>query len=781
MNPASDGPVITQGIHARVIGVDNPALQQDWQTGEIGNIRNSDWQSSSGSAWDGNRNQSSYEAEDDCYSDNTSISSSRAMVNNKTTCIDEVTEPNSLTKGARQSIISFHGIRYEVQEKLDDVPLCGKMGDKEILKGVSGLLKPGLNAIMGPTGSGKTSLLDILAKRKDPRGLKEGIVLLDGDLPPVNFRLMSGYVVQDDVVMGTLSVRENLAFSANLRLSGDKFNAKQRADKVSHVIKQLGLQNCADTKVGNEFIRGVSGGERKRVNIGMELILDPPIIFLDEPTTGLDANTANAIILLLYNLAKDGRNIILSIHQPRYSIFSLFDHLILLQQGNIIYRGAASEAVDYFSSIGYTCPQFHNPADFFLDIVGGDVATAQLLGRMLSQDHNLDPGSNEDLDAVVTISAGNGDANHLDEVLSIENGDQSNEEESEKLLQSFKNSSVSENEEKILESILSKFQSRHIVSEVPSIDLLDDDFNTEYPNGFFHQLAIVSGRTVRNLIRNPMTSIAQVLLMVFFGVLMGLIYYQLDLTPGGLQNRAGAFFFLIMMQVMSNLSALELFIKQRAHFLHESASGYYRVSVYFLALVFADLIPNRVIPNIVFSSIIYFMMGFQLDAGKFFFFVLALVITAMAASSLAFLVSASVRIFALANILVAVPYLLMMMFGGFLANTTTLLDWLEWIKWVSIFRYGINALTINEMSGLVFIANSSTPGFDPNSPSPCFYNTTPPVPIPGCTTGEMYMKAQGIPYGTDWDLWLNIVALSAMALGLLLLSYIQLRRIEKFK
>lgn len=704
------------------------------------------------------------------------------MVNNKTSCVDDITEPNSLTKSARQSILSFHGIRYEVQEKLDDVPFCGKMGDKEILKGVSGLLKPGLNAIMGPTGSGKTSLLDILAKRKDPKGLREGVVLLDGELPPVNFRLMSGYVVQDDVVMGTLSVRENLAFSANLRLSSEKFSAEQREQKVSNVIKQLGLQNCADTKVGNEFIRGVSGGERKRVNIGMELILDPPIIFLDEPTTGLDANTANAIILLLYNLAKEGRNIILSIHQPRYSIFSLFDHLILLQHGNVIYRGHAAEAVDYFSSIGYPCPQFHNPADFFLDIVGGDVATAQLLGRMRSHEHDQDSGSNQDLEAVVSINGdkANGELNHLDTVLSID-GDDNSDEEAAKLLQCFKNSSLSENEEKILESILVKYSSKNRVTEIPAIDILEDDLNAEYPNGFFHQLGIVSGRTVRNLIRNPMTSIAQVLLMVFFGVLMGLIYYQMDLTPGGLQNRAGAFFFLIMMQVMSNLSALELFIKQRAHFMHESASGYYRVSVYFIALVFADLIPNRVIPNIVFSSIIYFMMGFQLDAGKFFFFVLTLVITAMAASSLAFLVSASVRIFALANILVAVPYLLMMMFGGFLANTTTLLDWLEWIKWISIFRYGINALTINEMSGLVFIANSSVPGFDPDSPFPCLYNTTPPVQIPGCTTGEMYMKAQGIPYGTDWDLWLNIVALAAMALGFLLFSYIQLRRIEKFK
>uniref|UniRef100_F6T9N5 ATP-binding cassette sub-family G member 2-like n=2 Tax=Ciona intestinalis TaxID=7719 RepID=F6T9N5_CIOIN len=210
---------------------------------------------------------------------------------------DLVTSRHEMTS-EQQITLTFHDIRYEVRQKLDDVPLCGKTAMKEILLGVSGLLPPGLNAIMGPTGSGKTSLLDVLAQRKDPKGLKEGIVLINGERPPVDFRLMSGYVVQDDVVMGTLTVRENLAFSANLRLSTKKFDAKARKLKVDDVIEQLGLQACADTPVGNEFVRGVSGGERKRVNIGMEMILDPPVLFLDEPTTGLDANTANSIVLL---------------------------------------------------------------------------------------------------------------------------------------------------------------------------------------------------------------------------------------------------------------------------------------------------------------------------------------------------------------------------------------------------------------------------------------------------------------------------------------------------
>uniref|UniRef100_H2Z7L4 ABC transporter domain-containing protein n=1 Tax=Ciona savignyi TaxID=51511 RepID=H2Z7L4_CIOSA len=607
--------------------------------------------------------------------------------------------------------LSFHNIRYEVRKKLDDVPLCGKTCMKEILLGVSGLLPPGLNAIMGPTGSGKTSLLDVLAQRKDPTGLKDGIVLLNGERPPIDFRLMSGYVVQDDVVMGTLTVRENLAFSANLRLSTKKHNAEARKLKVNDVIEQLGLQ-------------ALSGGERKRVNIGMEMILDPPVLFLDEPTTGLDANTANSIVLLLYKLASGGRNIIMSIHQPRYSIFSLFDRLLLLNKGDIVYRGPAKQAVDHFKSIGFSCPRFHNPADFFLDIVGGDVNTARLIGRMNSESQDNEPAENAIEDKVKKMTAKRQSLLHT-----------AFEESSGNVNYSLKN--------QVMET-------------------------THYANGFFHQLATVVRRTGLNILRNPMTSFVQIIIMIIFAVLIGLIYFQSDTSfKSGIQNRAGCFFFLVMTQVMSNLSALELFINNRAHFIHESASGYYRVSVYFIAQIIADLIPNRLIPNTFFSVIIYFMIGFQMQVEKFFFFLFALVLTAVCASSMAFLVSASVRVFAIANAVVALPYILMMLFGGFLVNIGTLLDWLEWVKYVSIFRYGINALTVNEMSGLVFIDNSWCVVF---VKAFSFFSTT----------GEIYMEAQGIEYGV-WGLWVNIVALGSMCFGFLFLAYIQMRRVNKFK
>ena len=138
---------------------------------------------------------------------------------------------------------------------------------------------------LGPSGCGKSTLLDILAERKDLHGLS-GRVLVDGLTPPPSFKYIVGYVVQDDIITGTLTVRENLMFSANVRLPKEvKYD--ERVNRVQKTIQDLGLESCADTKVGNESIRGVSGGERKRACIGMELVLAPKILFLDEPTTGL--------------------------------------------------------------------------------------------------------------------------------------------------------------------------------------------------------------------------------------------------------------------------------------------------------------------------------------------------------------------------------------------------------------------------------------------------------------------------------------------------------------
>uniref|UniRef100_A0A8B9H252 ATP binding cassette subfamily G member 2 (JR blood group) n=1 Tax=Astyanax mexicanus TaxID=7994 RepID=A0A8B9H252_ASTMX len=542
----------------------------------------------------------------------------------------------------------------------------------------SGIMNSGMNAIMGPTGSGKTSLLDVIAGRKDPRGLKSGKVLVDNALVTSSLRLSSAYVVQNDVLMGTLTVRENLAFSANLRLSLAEYSSSDKAMKVESVIKELGLTDCANTKIGTEFLRGVSGGERKRCSIGMELITSPSLLFLDEPTTGLDSNTANAIIDLLHRLSRSGKTIIFSIHQPRYSIYRQFDHLTLMNKGEIIYAGSADKALTYFEEIGYKCEPFNNPADFFLDI------TNEL---MLVSENAL---------AV-------------------------------KYRQSPQCCSVIQQLQELTEGIKPE-------------DKPDSD-QASYPTTFCYQLMLVSTRTVKNILRNPQTSYAQLFLNIFFGTLVGLIYYQIPHTlPEALQNRTGAFFFLTINMVFGNLSAVELFISERVLFIHETSSGYYRTSAYFLSKVFADLLPNRILPVFVFSAIPYFMMALKPEVEAFFLYCVTMSMISLSAVSLAFLVSASVGSFAMANILIALPFVFMMVFGGFLVNLNSMLSWMSWLKWISIFRYEFLLVM----------------------------------------TGEMYLDNQEIDYST-WGFWQNQVALMGIMCVCLLLAYVQLRRISRLK
>lgn len=197
---------------------------------------------------------------------------------------------------------------------------------------------------------------------------KTGEVLVNG----VNrdqirgFAAFSAYVQQDDILFQTMTVRECLEFAAKLKLPGTPQSKQMR---VENIIQELRLTKCQNTKIGGPLVKGVSGGERKRTSIGVELITDPYLVFLDEPTTGLDSFTATSVMETLKDLAKSGRTIVQTIHQPNSDIFEMMDRLMLLAKGKIIYFNEASKAVDYFAGINFTCPELSNPADYFMSIM----------------------------------------------------------------------------------------------------------------------------------------------------------------------------------------------------------------------------------------------------------------------------------------------------------------------------------------------------------------------------------------------------------------------------
>ncbi|ELU05735.1 hypothetical protein CAPTEDRAFT_115120 [Capitella teleta] len=607
------------------------------------------------------------------------------------------------------STITFHDVCYTVE--VSSGIFSRQTTQKEIIRNVSGIFKPGMNAILGPTGSGKSSLLDMLAGRKNPKGLS-GTLLVDGEKQPKNFKSISGYVTQDDVVTGTLTPRESIAFSANLRL-GPEITDKEKRERIEDTIIELGLEKCADSQLGTAYARGVSGGERKRTCIGMELVIKPPVLFLDEPTTGLDASTASAVMTLLKGLSQRGRTIVFSIHQPRYSIYRHFDRLMLLSNGETVFHGPAMEALVHFRSIGYQCEARNNPPDFFLDVILGDIERTKTQASIGADGVGESEESEKSEEALQRLST--------------------------ELAEEFK---------------ISSYQKHGQVM-----------YN------FSLKVGILSGRCIKNLTRNKQATIVQAGVLSFFGFVTGLIYFQLDNNGvSGVSNRSvvGVLFFMSMNMTFSNGAAVIVFITERAIFVHESISGFYRTSSYFVSKVLFDLLPLRFIPTTIYSLISYFMIGLQTSAGNFFTFYLILLLTTCVASSMAFMAGSVSSIFAVANIVFSLIGVLMMIFGGLLVNINEMADWLSWMQYLSLFRYSLNALSINELKDMLFCpAGNAT------------HDTT--SEICNVTLGNFYMDNQGIAYDSDWDLWQNIVAMVGLLIGFMTLALIGLSRIEKFK
>jgi len=259
--------------------------------------------------------------------------------------------------------------RVELEWKNIEFSTSNRKGEQKILSNVSGKVKPGqLCAIMGPSGAGKSSLLNILAGRIVDGGGKTvtGDVSVNGaPIDPVKFRKRIAYVMQEDALFATETPREALRFSAALRLS-KTVSPADRDELVEKTIERLLLTKCANTFIGNIMIPGVSGGEKKRTAIGVELISNPDVLFLDEPTSGLDSFSAFSVVKILQKLALSGRTIICTIHQPSSEVYDLFDQVLLLSNGKLIYHDDAAAVTKYFADLGHVCPPHYNPADFVM-------------------------------------------------------------------------------------------------------------------------------------------------------------------------------------------------------------------------------------------------------------------------------------------------------------------------------------------------------------------------------------------------------------------------------
>ncbi|XP_050573968.1 ATP-binding cassette sub-family G member 1-like isoform X2 [Bombus affinis] len=265
--------------------------------------------------------------------------------------------------------IEFNDLTYTVP--------CGRKGTKVILRGICGQFKSGeLTAILGPSGAGKSTLLNILAGYKSADSVT-GRISINGQTRDEDYlKKMSCYIMQEDLLQPWLTVQEAMQFAVDLKL--DNISQKAKSIAIDEILNILRLRHAKDTTT-----ECLSGGERKRLSIALELVSNPPIVFLDEPTTGLDEISAAQCTDLLKSLVRLGRTIICSLHTPSASIFAKFDHIYVIAAGQCIYRSTVHNLVPFVRQIGIECPKHYNPADFVIEISAGEYGS-EWIGRMIN-------------------------------------------------------------------------------------------------------------------------------------------------------------------------------------------------------------------------------------------------------------------------------------------------------------------------------------------------------------------------------------------------------------
>ena len=293
--------------------------------------------------------------------------------------------------------LAWQNISYQVT--IDKEP-------KTILHPMNGVAYPGeLLAIMGSSGAGKSTLLDVLAGRLVSSRDLHGTITTNGSLMDKDsFRKQSGYVMQSDALFPLLTVRETIRYAAYLRCSGSV--AEQNA-AAENIIKLLRLEDCADTIVGDNDNRGISGGQKRRVSVAVDIIHMPQVVFLDEPTSGLDSSTALSVVESLKELASSrGCTIVMTIHQPSARLFNLIDKVLFLAQGRVTYNGPVSalnaSINNIYSEANLGNVPFGNQPEIFLDLCDQLIVENRLdivTSKYESQDKTIVDGKDELLKA----------------------------------------------------------------------------------------------------------------------------------------------------------------------------------------------------------------------------------------------------------------------------------------------------------------------------------------------------------------------------------------------
>ncbi|EPS70703.1 hypothetical protein M569_04057, partial [Genlisea aurea] len=451
-----------------------------------------------------------------------------------------------------------------------------------VLEKLNGYAEPGsLTALMGPSGSGKSTLLDALAGRLAANAFLSGSVILNGRKTNLSFGT-AAYVTQDDTLIGTLTVRETISYSARLRLP-DRMPGSDKRALVESTIIEMGLQDCADTVIGNWHLRGISGGEKRRVSIAIEILMRPRLLFLDEPTSGLDSASAFFVTQTLRSLSRDGRTVIASIHQPSSEVFELFDRLYLLSGGKTVYFGQATEAYEFFEQAGFPCPALRNPSDHFLRCINSDFdkVKATLKGSMKIRFEATD----DPLEKVTTSDA------------------------IRSLIDAYSTSQYS-------------YSAREKIEEMSKIKgtVLDSGGSQA---SFLMQTLTLTSRSFVNMSRDFGYYWLRLVIYIVVTLCIGSIYFNVGTSYDSILARGACASFVFGFVTFMSIGGFPSFVEDMKVFQRERLNGHYGVSAYVISNTLSAM-PFLILITFISGTICYFMVRLHPGFMHYVFFVLAL-------------------------------------------------------------------------------------------------------------------------------------------------------------
>ncbi|CAN4085359.1 unnamed protein product [Withania somnifera] len=536
-------------------------------------------------------------------------------------------------------------------------------GDTQnVLEGLTGYAEPGtFTALMGPSGSGKSTLLDALSGRLASNAFLSGRVLLNGRKANLSFGT-AAYVTQDDTLIGTLTVRETIAYSAQLRLP-DRMPWLEKRTLIESTIIEMGLQDCADTVIGNWHLRGISGGEKRRVSIALEILMRPRLLFLDEPTSGLDSASAFFVTQTLRGLSRDGRTVIASIHQPSSEVFELFDRLYLLSGGKTVYFGQASEAYEFFAQAGFPCPALRNPSDHFLRCINSDFdkVKATLKGSMkLRFESNEDP-----LDKTTTAEA-----------MRI-------------LVDYYRRSQYS-------------YSANERVEEMSRVKgtVLDSGGSQA---SFFMQAYTLTKRSFINMSRDFGYYWLRLVIYLVVTICIGTIYLNVGTGYSSILARGACASFVFGFVTFMSIGGFPSFVEDMKVFQRERMNGHYGVSAFVVSNTLSAM-PFLILITFLSGTVCYFMVRLHPGFTHYLFFVVCLYASVTVVESLMMVIASIVPNFLMGIIIGAGIQGIFMLVSGYfrLPNDIPKPFWRYPMSYLSFHFWALQGQYQNDLMGLVF-------------------------------------------------------------------------------